>query len=139
MQPFCSHTLFPRPGGGTIAAGNRDRSRKKVEKQRVCLVKPGWARGARGHTNQQDRIQSIRGKTKIISLGEILKGEVLKGEVLKDKPQQKLTRPGRLRARSGSKLPKARFRSGPKDGGVRRSGSLVLSSGALLKVFQKQK
>ena len=60
-----------------------------------------------GHTNQQDRIQSIRGKTKIISLGEILKGEVLKGEVLKDKPQQKLTRPGRLRARSGSKLPEA--------------------------------
>ena len=24
LQPFCSHTLFPRPGGGTIAAGNRD-------------------------------------------------------------------------------------------------------------------
>ena len=63
--------------------------------------------GPGGHTNQQDRIQSIRGKTKIISLGEILKGEVLKGEVLKDKPQQKLTRPGRLRARSGSKLPTA--------------------------------
>ena len=63
--------------------------------------------GPGGHTNQQDRIQSIRGKTKIISLGEILKGEVLKGEVLKDKPQQKLTRPGRLRARSGSKLPEA--------------------------------
>ena len=58
-----------------------------------------------GHTNQQDRIQSIRGKTKIISLGEILKGEVLKGEVLKDKPRQMLTRPGRLRARSASKLP----------------------------------
>ena len=69
--------------------------------------------GPGGHTNQQDRIQSIRGKTKIISLGEILKGEVLKGEVLKDKPQQRLTRPGRLRARSGSKLPAARFRSGP--------------------------
>ena len=63
--------------------------------------------GPGGHTNQQDRIQSIRGKTKIISLGEILKGEVLKGEVLKDKPRQKLTRPGRLRARSGSKLPEA--------------------------------
>ncbi len=60
-----------------------------------------------GHTNQQDKVQSIRGKTKIISLGEILKGEVLKGEVLKDKPQQMLTRPGRLRARSGSKLPEA--------------------------------
>ena len=39
--------------------------------------------------------------------GEVLKGEVLKGEVLKDKPQQMLTRPGRLRARSGSKLPEA--------------------------------
>ena len=60
-----------------------------------------------GHTNQQDKVQSIRGKTKIISLGEILKGEVLKGEVLKDKPRQILTRPGRLRARSGSKLPEA--------------------------------
>ena len=63
--------------------------------------------GPGGHTNQQDRIQSIRGKTKIISLGEILKGEVLKGEVLKDKPQQKLTRPGRLRARSGYIGPRA--------------------------------
>ena len=63
--------------------------------------------GPGGHTNQQDRIQSIRGKTKIISLGEILKGEVQKGEVLKDKPRQMLTRPGRLRARSRSKLPEA--------------------------------
>ena len=32
---------------------------------------------------------------------------MLKGEVLKDKPRQMLTRPGRLRARSGSKLPEA--------------------------------
>ena len=71
-----------------------------------------------GHTNQQDRIQSIRGKTKIISLGEILKGEVLKGEVLKDKPRQMLTRPGRLRARSGSKLPAAMFRPEPREVGV---------------------
>ena len=30
-----------------------------------------------------------------------MKGEVLKGEVLKGKPRQMLTRPGRLRARSG--------------------------------------
>ena len=32
---------------------------------------------------------------------------MLKGEVLKGKPRQMLTRPGRLRARSGSKLPTA--------------------------------
>ena len=31
----------------------------------------------------------------------------MKGEVLKDKPRRTLTRPGRLRARSGSKLPEA--------------------------------
>ena len=31
----------------------------------------------------------------------------MKGEVLKGKPRQILTRPGRLRARSGSKLPTA--------------------------------
>ena len=62
---------------------------------------PGDPRAARGH-NYQDRRTSNRRKTEIIS-----QGEVLKGEVLKDKPQQKLTRPGRLRARSGSKLPEA--------------------------------
>ena len=85
--------------------------KKTIQKKGRKTEVQGWERklafGATGHTNQQDRIQSIRGKTKIISLGEILKGEVLKGEVLKDKPQQKLTRPGRLRARSGSKLPEA--------------------------------
>ena len=32
---------------------------------------------------------------------------MLRGEVLKGKPRQSLTRPGRLRARSGSKLPTA--------------------------------
>ena len=31
---------------------------------------------------------------------------------------QILTRPGRLRARSGPKLPSARFRSGPSEGGA---------------------
>ena len=81
----------------------KNRSRKKVEKKT-----PGPGAGSvpkcpGGHTNQQDRIQSIRGKTKIISLGEILKGEVLKDEVLKDKPQQNLTRPG---VRTGIKGPK---------------------------------
>ena len=89
--------------------------KKSIQKKgRKTVVRPTPQAGSGtpaevpgGHTNQQDRIQSIRGKTKIISLGEILKGEVLKGEVLKDKPQQMLTRPGRLRARSGSKLPEA--------------------------------
>ena len=38
--------------------------------------------------------------------GEVLKGEMLKGEGLKAEPRRMLTRPGRLRARSGSKLPK---------------------------------
>ena len=32
---------------------------------------------------------------------------MLRGEVLKGKPRQNLTRPGRLRAQSGSKLPTA--------------------------------
>ena len=62
---------------------------------------PGDPRAARGH-NYQDRRTSKRRKTKIIS-----QGEVLKGEVLKAKPRRILTRPGRLRARSGSKLPEA--------------------------------
>ena len=39
--------------------------------------------------------------------GEVLKGEMLKGEVLKAEPRRMLTRPGRLRAQSGSKLPTA--------------------------------
>ena len=46
-------------------------------------------------------------------LDGVLEDEVLKDEVLKGKPRRMLTRPGRLRARSGSKLPAARFRSGP--------------------------
>ena len=83
--------------------------------------------GLGGHSNQQDKVKSIRGKTKIISLGEILKGEVLKGEVLKDKPQQMLTRPGRLRARSGSKLPEANVPLRALEGWVTRKD--VLSVG----------
>ena len=70
-----------------------------------------------GHTNQQDKTQTARGKTEEkpkrlncageVLKGEVLKGEVLKGEVLKGKTRQRLTRPGRLRAWSGSKLPEA--------------------------------
>jgi hypothetical protein len=44
---------------------------------------------------------------------KLIKVKLIKGEVLKGKPRRTLTRPGRLRARSGSKLPAARFRSGP--------------------------
>ncbi len=91
--------------------------------------------GPGGHTNQQDRIQSIRGKTKIISLGEILKGEVLKGEVLKGKPRQNLTRPGRLRARSGSKLPEANVPLRALEGWVTRED--VLSVGVRSALFGK--
>ena len=36
-----------------------------------------------------------------------MKGEVLKGKLLMGEPRRMLTRPGRLRARSGSKLPTA--------------------------------
>ena len=31
LQLFRSHPLFPRPAGGTIAAGNRDRSKNRCE------------------------------------------------------------------------------------------------------------
>ena len=66
---------------------SKKRSRKKVEKRSDRPLAECLPLGPGGHTNQQDKVQSIRGKTKIISLGEILKGEVLKGEVLKDKPR----------------------------------------------------
>ena len=73
--------------------------------------------GAQGHTNQQDKRTSNRRKTK-----ERPKKVKCEGEMLKDKTRRMLTRPGRLRARSGSKLPAA---SVPlralKDGEVRRS------------------
>ena len=50
---------------------------------------------------------------KLILKDKLIKVKLIKGEVLKGKPRHILTRPGRLRARSGSKLPAARFRSGP--------------------------
>ena len=68
-----------------------------------------------------------------------MKGEVLKGEVLKGKPRQMLTRPGRLRAQSGSKLPEANVPLRALKEGVQKIRCLVLSSGALLKGFQTNK
>ena len=56
--------------------------KKSREKERQGPAR-NLAAGAQGHTIQQDRKLSIRGKTKIISQGCLLKGEVLQGEVLK--------------------------------------------------------
>ena len=76
-----------KKGGNNEEKNMKKSIQKKGRKtERPPTTRPGAGSlplGPGGHTNQQDRIQSIRGKTKIISLGEILKGEVLKGEVLK--------------------------------------------------------
>ena len=69
------------------------------------------AAGAQEHTIQQDRVLSIKRKTS--KKKNLSKEKPLKRKTSDAKPRRMLTRPGRLRARSGSKLPAARFRSGP--------------------------
>ena len=66
---------------------------------------------AQGHTIQQDRVLSIKRKTEKNSLGcwKVMCWEMKCWKVnsWKAKPRRILTRPGRLRAWSGSKLPTA--------------------------------
>ena len=57
---------------------------KKVVKQRACPPKPGDPRGAIEHTSQKIKDKLILDKP-----------------INKSKPRRTLTRPGRLRARSG--------------------------------------
>ena len=59
----------------------------------------------------------------------------MKGEVLKGKPRRILTRPGRLRARSGSKLPEANIPLRALEGWVIRED--VLSGGVRSMRFGK--
>ena len=76
----------------------KSRCEKKVEKQRVRLVRPGSPLGARGSTNQQDKLTK---EDKLTEKNPLREDKLIKGEVLEDKPRKTLTRPGRLRARSG--------------------------------------
>ena len=59
-----------------------------------------------GDTNYQRRRKPPEQKQTNFVEGDVSKGDVLKGKVLKDKARQSLTRPGRLRARSGYIGPK---------------------------------
>ena len=99
------------------------------------------AAGAQEHTIQQDRVLSIKRKTS-------KKKKLSKEKPLKRKTSERWTPEKQNRGVSkhalgafgpGADLSCLRQGSapGPKDGGVRRPGSLVLSSGALLKVSQQ--
>ena len=70
----------------------KSRCEKKVEKQRVRLVRPGSPLGARGSTNQQDKLTK---EDKLTEKNPLREDKLIKGEVLGDKPRRILTRPGR--------------------------------------------
>ena len=92
------------------------------------------------------QVQERLSAGKAIGKGEVQKGEVrkkvkCKKDCKQDRVLTRLPKHALGCLRHGADLSCLRQGSAPapKDGGVRRSGSLVLSSGALLKVSQKQK
>ena len=89
-----------KKGGKHERKTSKKSMRKKGREKERQGPERDLAAGAQEHTIQQDRVLSIKRKTS-------KKKNLWKMNPWKAKPRKTLTRPGRLRARSGSKLPAA--------------------------------